>query len=462
MSQLDLVVIGSGPAGYVAAIRAAQLGMKVAIVEKYPTLGGTCLNVGCIPSKALLDSSEKYEMAHHDFSAHGITVGKVDMDVKKMVKRKESVIHQLTSGIDFLMKKNKITRVQGWATIGGPNTVVVDGKDKLDTKNILIAAGSDVIELPFAKFDGDVIVSSTEALAFEKTPKNMVVIGAGVIGLELGSVWSRLGAQVTLVDIAERPLAIMDKELGWEAKRTFDKQGINFELGAKVVDVKTTKTGGTVTIETADGSTKKLKGDKVLVAVGRKANTAGLDLEKVGVKTDERGVIQIDENYCTNVPSIFAVGDCVPGPMLAHKGEEEGIACVEKMAGIHAHVNYECIPSVVYTSPEVSSVGKTEEELTEAGIEYNVGRFRYMANGRAIAMNETNGFVKILACKKTDKLLGMHIIGSMASEMIAEAVSVMEFGGSAEDIARSVHAHPTLSEITKEAALDVDNRAIHS
>ena len=290
----------------------------------------------------------------------------------------------------------------------------------------------------------------------------MVVIGAGVSGLELGSGWSRLGAQVTLVDIAERPLAIMDKELGWEAKRTFDKQGINFELGAKVVDVKTTKTGGTVTIETADGSTKKLKGDKVLVAVGRKANTAGLDLEKVGVKTDERGVIQIDENYCTNVPSIFAVGDCVPGPMLAHKGEEEGIACVEKMAGIHAHVNYECIPSVVYTSPEVSSVGKTEEELTEAGIEYNVGRFRYMANGRAIAMNETNGFVKILACKKTDKLLGMHIIGSMASEMIAEAVSVMEFGGSAEDIARSVHAHPTLSEITKEAALDVDNRAIHS
>lgn len=461
-SSFDLVVIGSGPAGYVAAIRAAQLGMKTAIVEKYATLGGTCLNVGCIPSKALLQSSEKYEEASHHLEAHGVKVGKVTVDVPAMVKRKEGVVKQLTTGIDYLMKKNKITRVQGWATIKSATEVDVDGKETLSTKNILIAAGSDVVELPFAKFDGETIISSTEALALQKTPNHMIVIGAGVIGLEMGSVWRRLGAEVTCVDVADRPIAVMDAELGKEAHKIFAKQGMKFELGCKVEEIKKTKTGATVTVVNAKGEKKQLKGDKVLVSVGRFPNTRKVGLENVGVKTDDRGFIQVDKNYQTNVPGIYAVGDCTPGPMLAHKGEEEGVVCVEKMNGVHAHVNYDAIPSVVYTTPEISGVGQTEEELKDAGVEYKVGKFKYIANGRAIAMGETDGFVKILADKKTDKLLGCHILGHNASEMITEAVMVMEFGGSAEDIARSVHAHPTMTEATKEAALDVDKRALHS
>lgn len=461
-SLFDLIVIGSGPAGYVAAIRAAQLGMKTAIIEKYDTLGGTCLNVGCIPSKALLQSSEKYEEAKTHLASHGIKVGSVEVDVKAMVERKARVVKQLTGGIDGLMKKNKITRFKGWGTIEKAGVVLVDGKEKVEGKNILIAVGSDVVELPFAKFDGKTIISSTEALALHEVPKHMIVIGAGVIGLEMGSVWRRLGSKVTLVDIADRPVAVMDSELGKEAHKIFLKQGLEFELGCKVEEVKTTKTGATVVIANLQGEKKELKGDKVLVSVGRYPNTRKLGLEKVGVKTDTRGFIQVDENYRTSVEGIYAVGDCIPGPMLAHKGSEEGVTCVEKLAGIHAHMNYDVIPNVVYTAPEISSVGKTEEELKAEGIAYKSGRFKYIANGRAIAMGEVEGFVKVLADAKTDKLLGVHILGHNASEMIHEAVMVMEFGGSAEDIARSVHAHPTMSEATKEAALGVSGGMLHS
>lgn len=457
----DLLVIGSGPAGYVAAIRAAQLGMNVGIIEKYNTLGGTCLNVGCIPSKALLDSSEKYELASHHFFDHGITTGKVKLDVKKMVNRKRDVVKQLTDGVAFLMKKNKIDVINGWATFKDANTLDVDGKAVKGDK-ILIAAGSSAIELPFAKFDKKTIISSTEALELQEVPKHMIVIGAGVIGLEMGSVWHRLGAEVTVIDIADRPLAIMDQELGKEAQKIFTKQGLKFELECGVEKVEVKKGVASVTFKGKDGKSKTIKGDKVLVAVGRKANTAGLALEKAGVVANDRGVIEVNGQFQTNIPNIYAVGDCVPGPMLAHKGEEEGVACVEMMTGQKPHINYNCIPSVVYTEPEVAGVGLTEQECKEQGLSYKIGKFSYRANGRALAMNEKDGFVKIIADKLTDKLLGVHIIGRTASEMIAEAVVAMEFGASAEDLARTVHAHPTLSEVTKEAALAVDKRAIHS
>lgn len=463
MSKFDLAVIGSGPAGYVAAIRAAQLGMKVALIEKYSTLGGTCLNVGCIPSKALLDSSEKFEQLHHHYEAHGITAKDVKVDVNKMVERKQGVVSQLTAGVAMLMKKNKITVVQGFASFKDKNTLDIDGgKSTVEADKIIIAAGSKPVELPFAKYDGNVIVSSTEALEFNKVPKHLIVIGAGVIGLEMGSVWGRLGAEVTLVDIAERPLMVMDSELGKEAQKQFAKQGLKFMMGAAVEDVKTTKSGATVTVKDAKGELHTLKGDKVLVSVGRRSYTEGLGLDKVGVQVDGRGVISVNEQYQTNVPNIYAIGDCTPGPMLAHKGEEEGVACVEMMAGQKPHVNYNCIPWVVYTSPEIAGVGLSEEQCKEQGIAYKSGKFKYIANGRAIAIGETGGFVKIIADAKTDKVLGMHVIGHNASEMIHEGVIAMEFGGSAEDIARSVHAHPTMSEATKEAALAVDKRALHS
>lgn len=462
MSQFDLIVIGAGPAGYVAAIRAAQLGLKTALVEKRKELGGTCLNVGCIPSKALLDSSEKFELASNHFASHGINVGDINVDIPKMIARKSGVVKQMTQGINYLMKKNKITVINGWGTISGPNTVLVDEKDSYEAKNILIAAGSEVIELPFAKFDGINIISSTEALELQEVPKHLIVIGAGVIGLELGSVWKRLGAEVSIIDIADRPLAVMDGDLGLEALKLFKNQGVNFHLESKVSEVAIGANSTRVSFVDKAGETQTLEGTKVLVAVGRKANTAKLGLDKAGVKVDERGVIQINAQYQTSVPTIFAVGDCVPGPMLAHKGEEEGVACVEMLAGQKPHINYDCIPWVVYTAPEVSGVGKTEAELKAAGVEYNMGKFSYMANGRAVAMAESNGFVKVIADKKTDKILGVHIIGHNASEMIHEAVAVMEFGGSAEDIARMVHAHPTMSEATKEAALAVDGRAIHA
>lgn len=462
MSNFDLIVIGAGPAGYVAAIRAAQLGMKTALVEKHTSLGGTCLNVGCIPSKALLDSSEKYELAKHHFAEHGIEVGDVKTDIPKMIKRKQSVVDKMTQGINFLMKKNKVTVINGWGTIDGPNSVKVDDKDVYEAKNILIAAGSDVIELPFAKFDGENIISSTEALELQKVPEHMIVIGAGVIGLELGSVWRRLGAKVSVIDVAETPLSVMDADLGKEAQKLFSKQGLEFYMNSKVSAVKAEDGNVNVEFENKGGETKKLNGDKVLVAVGRKPNTSGLKLENADVKTDDRGFIEVNDQYQTSCKSIYAIGDCAPGPMLAHKGEEEGVACVEMLAGQKPHINYDCIPWVVYTAPEVSGVGKTEQQLKEEGVEYNVGKFSYLANGRAVAMAESNGFVKVLADKKTDKLLGVHMIGHNTSEMIHEAVAIMEFGGSAEDMARMVHAHPTMSEATKEAALAVDGRAIHS
>lgn len=459
--QYDLAIIGAGPAGYVAAIRAAQLGMKVALIEKRKTLGGTCLNVGCIPSKALLSSSEKYEETQHHLGEHGITVSGVKLDVKKLIGRKDDVVKQLTGGIGMLMKKNKVTVLNGWGMVSGEHEVTVD-KDKITAQNILVASGSEPVELPFAKFDGKTIVSSTEALSFSSVPKHLIVIGAGVIGLELGSVWRRLGAEVTLVDIADKPLAIMDKDLATEASKIFTKQGLKFKLGCGVKTVKATAKGATVEIETKDGKKETLTGDKVLVSVGRYANTQKLGLDKLGVKTNERGVIMVNEKFQTNIPSIYAVGDCIPGPMLAHKGEEEGIACVEIIAGQHAHIDYMAIPSVVYTAPEVAGVGYTEDEAREKGHDLKIGKFYYRANGKALAMNEADGFVKIIADKKTDRVLGMHIIGSHASDMIAEGVAAIEFGASAEDIARTVHAHPTLSEVTKEAALAVEKRAIHS
>ena len=462
MSQFDLIVIGAGPAGYVAAIRAAQLGMKTALIEKHSSLGGTCLNVGCIPSKALLDSSEKFELAQHHFGEHGITVSDVKADIPTMVKRKQGVVDKMTQGINFLMKKNKVTVINGWATLSGKNSVKVDDKDEYQAKNILIAAGSDVIELPFAKFDGEHIISSTEALELQEVPQHLIVIGAGVIGLELGSVWRRLGAKVSVIDVADKPLAVMDSDLGKEAQKLFTKQGLEFYMNSKVSGVNVEDGNVNVEFEDNAGEVKKLNGDKVLVAVGRKPNTKGLNLEAAGVEVDERGFIKVDEHFKTSCDSIFAVGDCAPGPMLAHKGEEEGVACVEMLSGQNPHINYDCIPWVVYTAPEVSGVGKTEEQLKEAGIEYNVGKFNFLANGRAVAMAESNGFVKVLADKKTDKLLGVHMIGHNVSEMIHEAVAIMEFGGSAEDMARMVHAHPTMSEATKEAALAVDGRAIHS
>ena len=459
----DLAVIGAGPAGYVAAIRAAQLGMKVALVEKMDTLGGTCLNVGCIPSKALLDSSEKYETTCHHLAAHGISTGKVKVDVPVMISRKDAVVSKLTQGVAFLMKKNKVDVIHGWGSFKDKNTLEIDrGTSEIKAEKFLIATGSTPTELPFARFDGKYIISSTEALELQEIPKHLIVIGAGVIGLEMGSVWRRLGAKVTLVDVASRPLSVMDKELGDEALKIFKKQGLNFVLGAKVSDVKVTKTGVSVAIQNDAGEKQILKGDKVLVSVGRYANTRGLSLEKAGVESDARGIIEVNSAFQTNINNIYAVGDCTPGPMLAHKGEEEGIACVEMMVGQKPHVNYQCIPWVVYTAPEVAGVGLTQAACEEQGIAYKVGKFQYQANGRAIAMGEMDGFVKLISDAKTDKLLGAHMIGHAVSEMIHEIVAVMEFGGSAEDVARMIHAHPTMSEATKEAALDIDKRAIHS
>jgi dihydrolipoamide dehydrogenase len=456
----DLIIIGAGPAGYVAAIRAAQLGMNTCLIEGNKTLGGTCLNVGCIPSKALLKSSEKYEDAQTHFKEHGIETGKPKLNLKTMLKRKEAVVKQLTGGIAMLMGKNKITVEHGWAKLTGPHGVKV-GKKELSAAHIILASGSTPVELPFAKFDHNIIVDSTDALAFEAVPKHLVVVGAGVIGLEMGSVWRRLGAKVTLVDIAERPVAIMDQELGTAAQKIFEKQGLNFMLGAGVEEIKTTATGATIKVNVGKETTT-LKADKVLISVGRRAKTEELGLEETGVKTDERGVVQVNEHYQTSVPSIYAIGDCAPGPMLAHKGEEEGVACVEHLAGQKPHVNYTVIPWVVYTSPEIAGVGLTEEQCKEQNIPYSKGKFPFAANGRALALGAGEGFAKILAHKETDEVLGVHIIGPLASELVAEAAVAMEFKASAEDIARTCHAHPTISEVVKEAALAVAKRAIHS
>ncbi len=465
--RYDLVVIGAGPGGYVAAIRAAQLGLKTACVEKRATLGGTCLNVGCIPSKALLDTSELFHLAHSRFSNHGIQVGDVKIDVPAMIARKDKVVRELTDGVRFLFKKNKIDPVFGTARLTSPNTVVVQNNDggetTLEARNILIATGSEPIELPFLKFDGQTVVSSTEALCFDKVPEHLLVVGGGYIGLELGSVWKRLGAKVSVVEFLPRIVPIADKEIGDALHKSLVKQGLEFYLETKVTGAKVNKGKATVTAEPKDGKPLTFDCDKVLVSVGRRAYVDNLGLDKAGVEYDAKtGKVKVDEHFCTNVPSIRAIGDVIAGPMLAHKAEEEGVACAEILAGKPGHVNYDTIPSVIYTWPEMASVGITEEQAKERGLNYKVGKFRFAANGRAKAMDESEGVVKILADAKTDRLLGVHILGPRASDMIAEAVTAMEFSGSAEDLARICHAHPTLSEAVKEAAMAVDQRAIHS
>ncbi|MBI0163869.1 dihydrolipoyl dehydrogenase [Bartonella sp. M0283] len=464
----DVVVIGAGPGGYVAAIKAAQLGLKTAIVEKRNTLGGTCLNVGCIPSKALLYASEIFASAQHGFEALGVSVSKPKLDLAGMMAHKQKTVDGNTSGVAFLMKKNKIDTIYGTAKILGAGKVEVAAKDgskqTLETKNIIIATGSDVAGIPGMKIDIDekVIVSSTGALSLSKVPQHMVVVGAGVIGSELGSVWSRLGAKVTVVEFLDKVLGPMDGEVSKQFQKLMEKQGIEYKLGAKVTGVEKTASGAKVTFEPVKGgSAETLEADIVLVATGRRPYTEGLGLKEAGVTLDERGRVNIDSHWQTNIAGIYAIGDVVKGPMLAHKAEDEGVALAEILAGQKGHVNYDVIPSVVYTEPEVASVGKTEEELKAAGIEYRVGKFPFSANGRARAMLKTDGFVKILACAKTDKVLGGHILGFGAGEMIHEIAVLMEFGGSSEDLARTCHAHPTMSEAVKEAALAAFSKPIN-
>jgi dihydrolipoamide dehydrogenase len=465
--RYDLVVIGSGPGGYVAAIRAAQLGMKVACVEKRATLGGVCLNIGCIPSKALLDSSELYHLATHRFAKHGIKVDSIGLDLRAMHKRKDTVVKELTDGVKFLFRKNNITTLFGTARVASPTSVVVKDNEgvetTLDTAHILLATGSLPINLPFLPFDGKTVVSSTEALAFDQVPDHLLVVGGGFIGLELGSVWHRLGAKVTVVEFLPRITPTADVEVGNLLFKSLVKQGLEFQMETKVTGAKVEGGRAKVTAETKDGKTLTFDCEKVLVSVGRRAYTEGLGLEAVGVKVDPKtGKVGTDAHFRTNVSTISAIGDVIDGPMLAHKAEDEGMACVELLAGKAGHVNYETIPSVIYTWPEMASVGITEEQAKEKQIDYKVGKFPFIANGRAKAMDEVEGIVKVIADARTDRVLGVHIIGPRASDMIAEAVTTMEFAGSSEDIARICHAHPTLSEAFREAALDVDSRAIHS
>jgi dihydrolipoamide dehydrogenase len=465
MATYDLVVIGTGPGGYVCAIRAAQLGLKVAVVEKRATHGGTCLNVGCIPSKALLHASELFEEANHGFAGMGIGV-EPKLDLSRMLDFKDEGVDGNVKGVEFLLKKNKVDVVFGTGTIVAAGKVAVkgnDGKDvALETKAIVIATGSDVTPLPGVTIDEKRVVSSTGALDLETVPKHLVVVGAGVIGLELGSVWRRLGSKVTVVEYLDRILPGMDLEVAKQFQRILAKQGMTFRLSSKVAGVETTADGVTVTVEpAAGGESQKIEADVVLVAIGRRPYTEGLGLAEAGVALDGRGRVVIDQHFATNVAGIYAIGDVVAGPMLAHKAEDEGVAVAEILAGQAGHVNYDAIPGVVYTYPEVAAVGKTEEELKEAGVAYKVGKFPFLANGRAKVNRTTDGFVKVLADAKTDRVLGVHIIGATAGEMIHEAVIAMEFGASAEDIARSTHAHPTLSEAVKEAAMAVDGRAIH-
>ncbi|MEE8350632.1 MAG: dihydrolipoyl dehydrogenase [Rhodospirillales bacterium] len=459
----DVVIIGGGPGGYVAAIRAAQLGLKTAIVEKRGALGGTCLNVGCIPSKALLQSSHHYEAANKEFAHHGIKAN-VSLDLKTMLGRKDKVVSDLTQGVEFLMKKNKVDYVVGEGQITEPGTVVVKGKKKqtLKTANIIIATGSDVTPLPGVTIDEKQIVSSTGALDLKKVPKNLLVIGAGVIGLELGSVWRRLGANVTVVEFLDHILAGMDKEVSKQMGRTLKKQGMQFKLSTKVTGAKAGKTGVTLTAEPVAGGKKEtLKVDVVLVAIGRRPYIDGLGLDKAGVEIDERGFVKVDEDFQTNVEGIFAIGDVIGGAMLAHKAEDEGVVCAEIMAGQSGHINYDTIPGIVYTWPEAASVGKTEEQLKEAGVEYKTGKFPFTANSRARCNADTDGFVKILADATTDAVLGCHIVGPEAGDLIQEVIVAIELSASAEDIARICHGHPGLSEAVKEAALAADGRAIH-
>jgi dihydrolipoamide dehydrogenase len=461
----DLIVIGTGPGGYVCAIRAAQLGLKVAVVEKRKTYGGTCLNIGCIPSKALLQASEKFTEAANELAGFGVITGKPRLDLAAMMKHKDDTVAANVNGVAFLFKKNKIDAFMGTGRLTAPGEVEVKAADgsaqKLAAKNIVIATGSDAAQLPGIEIDEKTIVSSTGALSLEKVPGKLLVVGAGIIGLELGSVWSRLGADVTFVEYLDRILPGLDGELPKQAQRLFEKQGLAFHLSHKVAGIEKAKSGHNVTIEpVAGGQAFVLTADVVLVAVGRRPVTDGLGLEPLGVALD-RGRVVIDEHFTTNIPGIYAIGDVVRGHMLAHKAEDEGIAVAEILAGQHGHVNYETIPSVVYTMPEIASAGATEEDLQAKGTAYRTGKFPFSANGRARAMRQTAGFVKVLADAATDRVLGAHIMGPFAGELIAEFCVLMEFGGSAEDLARTCHAHPTLSEAVREAALAVAKRAIH-
>jgi dihydrolipoamide dehydrogenase len=458
----DVIIIGSGPGGYVCAIKCAQLGMKTAVVEGRESLGGTCLNIGCIPSKALLHASERYDESANHFKELGIDISAPKVNLKNMMKHKQSVIDSNTQGIEFLFKKNKIDWLKGWGKIADENTVKV-GKKSYTADNIVIATGSDVVSLPNIKIDEKQIVSSEGALELIKIPKSMVVIGGGVIGLEMGAVWSRLGAKVTVVEFLDRILPGMDTDCAKEMKKILEKKGIEFKLSTKVTSAKAGKTNVDLVLESASGEGKpeKMKADVVLVAVGRKAYTDKLGLADIGVEMDDRGRVVTGDCFDTNIDSIYAIGDVIAGPMLAHKAEDEGVVLAEMLAGQSGHIDYNLVPGVVYTYPEVASIGKTEEQLKESGVDYNVGKFPFMANGRARAMQATDGFVKILADKKTDKILGCHIIGAEAGTLIHEVAAVMEFGGSSEDLARTCHAHPTLSEIVKEAALDAFDKPLH-
>jgi dihydrolipoamide dehydrogenase len=463
--RYDLVVIGAGPGGYVAAIRAAQLGLKVACVEQRPALGGTCLNIGCIPSKALLDSSELYHLAQARFSHHGISVGKLGLDLPAMLQRKDKVVKSLTDGVAYLFKKNHITHLAGRGRVAGPSKVQVQpakgAATEVEAKAILLATGSVPVELKGVPFDGEHVVSSTEALAFDKVPGHLIVVGAGYIGLELGSVWARLGAKVTVLEFLPKILPLNDGELAGMLQKLLAKQGLMFRLEHKVVGH--TVKGGQVTVQVENaGNPQPMTGDKVLVAVGRRPCVEGLGLDEAGIKLDAKtGKVQVDEHWQTTASGVYAIGDLIAGPMLAHKASEEGIAVAELLAGQKPHVTYATIPSVVYTAPELAAVGLTEEQLKEAGTAYRVGKFPFSANGRAKCMDETDGLVKVLADARTDRILGVHILGPRASDLIAEAVTALEFAASAEDIARICHAHPTLSEAVWEAARAAWSAALH-
>ncbi|AMY02997.1 dihydrolipoyl dehydrogenase [Mesorhizobium ciceri biovar biserrulae] len=464
----DVVIIGSGPGGYVCAIKAAQLGLRVAVVEKNATFGGTCLNIGCIPSKALLHASEMFAEAGHSFDTLGVEISAPKLNLKKMMAHKDATVSSNVNGVAFLFKKNKIDSFRGTGKVLAAGKVSVtseDGKvEEIETKNIVIATGSDVAGIPGVKVDIDekVIVSSTGALSLDKVPGHLVVVGGGVIGLELGSVWARLGAKVTVVEFLDTILGGMDGEVSKQFQRLLGKQGFEFKLGAKVTGVAKAKKGATITFELVKGgAAETIEADAVLIATGRRAYADSLGLGEAGVEVDERGRVKTDGHLKTNIPGIYAIGDVIAGPMLAHKAEDEGVAVAETIAGQAGHVNYDVIPSVVYTSPEIASVGKTEEELKKAGIDYKIGKFPFSANGRARAMLHTDGFVKILADKQSDRVLGVHIVGFGAGEMIHEAAVLMEFGGSSEDLARTCHAHPTMSEAIKEAALATFFKPIH-
>ncbi|UEM20373.1 dihydrolipoyl dehydrogenase [Skermanella mucosa] len=461
----DVVVIGGGPGGYVAAIRAAQLGLKTACVEMRKTLGGTCLNVGCIPSKALLTSSEKFEEAKHSFASHGIKLGSVELDLPAMMANKNKVVDDNTKGIEFLFKKNKVDWLKGRGRISARNEVTIEGDGGSETvgaKNIIIATGSESMPVPGVEVDEQRIVTSTGALELAEVPKRFAVIGGGVIGLEMASVWGRLGAEVTVIEFLDRILPGMDGEVSKQMQRILGKQGMTFKLNTKVTAAAVGNEGVTLTVEPSKGGdAQQIEADVVLVAIGRRPYTAGLGLEEIGVEINQRGRIVTTHHWETNVPGVYAIGDVIEGQMLAHKAEDEGVAVAELIAGQSAHINYDAIPGVVYTWPEASTVGKTEEQLKAAGVKYKVGKFPFTANGRARALGMTDGFVKMLADAATDRVLGVHIVGASAGDLIAELALAMEFGASAEDIARTCHAHPTLNEAVKEAALAVDGRALH-